>query len=364
MVPCPAAGCDPAHGGLHAVRFAGEIARNQGFAMRLTSGNRYYRGPASDHFDGQRFFNPDGVPPGGLFDLLRWQLSGRRARWPAQFPSPYPPAKPVSRLDGDAVRITMVGHATLLVQTAGLNILTDPVWSPRASPLAYAGPRRVNPPGIAFGDLPAIDLVLLTHNHYDHCDIATLRRLAAAHDPLVVTPLGNDAIVGAAVPGLRVVTLDWGGRVEVGPLAIHAEPVHHWSARRMGDRCHALWAAFHIAGPAGGIYHVGDTGFHGGRHYRQLAERHGPVRLALLPFGAIEPRWFMAGQHQDPDEAVEGMVLCQARQVAGHHWATFQLTDEAIDEPRRRLHAALDRRGIPRERFRPMLPGEVWDVPP
>ncbi len=327
------------------------------------SGNRYYKGPPSDHFDGKTFFNPDGIPPGRFADLLKWQLGNGRHKWPRTFPSPHAPARPERRIEGNGLRVTMVGHATLLIQTAGLNMLTDPVWSERVSPLSFAGPKRVNPPGIAFDDLPPIDIVLLSHNHYDHLDVATLRRLQRAHDPLVVTPLGNDTIVRAAVPAMRFAVGDWGDRVGHDHVAVHFEPAHHWSARGAGDRRMALWAAFVVEAPGGRVYHVGDTGFHEGRNYRGVAEKHGDIRLAILPFGAYEPRWFMKGQHQNPQEAVAGMELCGARWVAGHHWATFQLTDEAIHHPRDALHAALDAQGVTRERFRPMLPGEVWDVP-
>ena len=332
-------------------------------ASRAGGANRYYSGPASDHFDGALFFNPDGQPPGAFADLLRWQFGGGRAKWPAAFPSPFEPARPVQRVEGGALTVTMVGHASLLIQVAGLNILTDPVWSERCSPVSFAGPKRVNAPGIAFDDLPPIDLVLLTHNHYDHLDVPTLRMLKAAHDPLVLTPLGNDAIVTAAVPGIRVAAHDWGDGVDLGPARIHVEPVHHWSARGMGDRRMALWAGFVIETDAGNIYHVGDTGFHSGVNYRAAAQKHGAFRLAILPVGAYEPRWFMEPHHQTPDEAVEGMLLCNAAHVAGHHWGTFQLTDEPIEEPRERLAQALAGRGVAPERFRPMLPGEVWDVP-
>lgn len=333
-------------------------------ARSANAANRYYSGPITDHFDGKLFFNPGGRPPGRLAELLRWQLGGGRAKWPARFDSPFAPARPDPRIEGEGLRVTMVGHATLLIQVAGLNLLTDPVWSERASPFAFAGPKRVNRPGIAFQELPPIDAVLLSHNHYDHMDLATLARLKTAHDPLVITPLGNDAIVRRAVPDMRFETRDWGGTVELRPgFLVHFEPIHHWSARGMGDRRMALWAGFVVETPAGLIYHVGDTGFHGGINYQAAAKRHGGFRLAILPFGAYEPRWFMEPHHQDPDEAVEGMKLCAATHVAGHHWATFQLTNEPLEEPRDRLHAALEREGIARERFRPMLPGEVWDVP-
>jgi L-ascorbate metabolism protein UlaG (beta-lactamase superfamily) len=328
---------------------------------RAAAGNRYYTGPVSDHFDGKVFFNPGGTPPASFTDLLRWQFGGGKVAWPDTFESPYPPAKPEARVDD--LRVTMVGHATMLLQAAGVNMLFDPVWSDRASPVSFAGPKRINAPGIAFEDLPRIDIVLVSHNHYDHLDVATLARLKADHDPLVVTPLGNDTIIRRAVPDMRTVARDWGETAEFGPLTFHFEPVHHWSARGAGDRRMALWAGFVIDSPAGRIYHVGDTGFFGGRNYDAVREKHGAIRLAILPFGAFEPRWFMEPQHQNPEEAVEGMERCGAAFVAGHHWATFRLTDEGIEEPRNRLYAALDARGIARKRFRPMLPGEVWDVP-
>jgi L-ascorbate metabolism protein UlaG (beta-lactamase superfamily) len=328
------------------------------------SANRYYSGPASDHFDGSLFFNPGGKPPGRFTDLLRWQFSGNRAKWPAAWPSPYPPAKPQSRIEGDALRLTMVGHASMLIQTAGLNILTDPVWSERTSPFSFAGPKRVNAPGIAFADLPPIDIVLVSHNHYDHLDLATLKQLKESHDPLVITPLGNDAIIGRAAPGMRLSVHDWGDRVGAGNgTAIHIEPAHHWSARGGRDRRMALWAGFVIETAGSKVYFAGDTGFHDGINYRLMAEKHGGFRLAILPIGAYEPRWFMAPQHQNPQEAVQGMKLCNAAYAAGCHWGTFHLTDEPIDEPATKLAEALAAQGLPETRFRAVRPGEVWDVP-
>lgn len=326
---------------------------------RARSTNPYYNGPASDHFDGVRFFNPGGTPPNGFGDLMRWRFGGTRAPWPASVPVATK-ATPDPRVQD--MRVTMVGHATMLVQVAGMNILTDPVWSPRVSPVSFAGPKRVVDPGVDFDALPPIDVVLLSHSHYDHLDIATLKRLEPM-DPLVITPLGNDAILRSAGVTLRMATGDWGDRVDLGPVAVHFEPCHHWSARGMNDRSMALWASFVVTTPAGTVLHIGDTGFDDGRPYRHLPARYGDIRAAILPVGAYEPRWFMRGQHQDPDEAVQGFKLSGARHAIGHHWGVFQLTDEGREAPLSALAGALAQHGVSTDVFRPLAPGEVWDIP-
>ncbi len=326
------------------------------------SRNPYYTGPASGNFDGTRFFNPDGSAPKGLSDLLRWQFGGGKTAWPDMAQSPFPQTRPDLQVEGSALRVTMVGHATLLIQTAGQNILVDPVWSERASPVAFAGPKRVNAPGIAFDALPPIDVVLVSHNHYDHLDLDTLSQLRQRHNPLVITPLGNDSIIRQRSSDMRNETGNWGDTVRFRDLTFSLEPCHHWSARGMNDRSMALWAAFVIDGPAGKILHVGDTGFDQGRPYRNARDRHGPIKLAILPVGAYEPRWFMKDQHQNPGEAVEGFMLSGADHALGHHWGTFRLTNEGMDAPREMLVEALAQRGIAADRFHPLQPGEVWNL--
>ena len=326
--------------------------------------SRYYQGPVSDHFDGERFFDPFGVPPRSRRDLLRWHLErrGTRAKWPASAPSPYAD-RPPPRVDGASWRICYVGHASFLIQTAGCNILLDPVWSQRASPFRFLGPRRVNDPGIAFADLPPIDVVLVSHAHYDHLDLATLSRLAAAHRPRVITPLGNDAIMRRHDPAIAAEACDWEARIELGAgLAVTAVATRHWSARNLSDRNMALWASFVVESPGGRIYFVADSGYGEGRHFRKTREHHGPLRLAILPIGAYEPRWFMRDQHMNPAESVQAFLDCGAKLGLGHHYGTFQLTDEAIDAPLVALAEALTATGIPAERFRTLRPGQVWQL--
>jgi L-ascorbate metabolism protein UlaG (beta-lactamase superfamily) len=324
--------------------------------------NAYYQGPVSDHFDGVRFFNPAGHEPKGLGAFLRWHFLEPAEAWPATWPSEHRD-RPPARVEGKRLRIAFVGHATFLLQTGGLNILLDPVWSERASPVGFAGPRRVNAPGVAFDDLPRIDVVLVSHNHYDHLDVATLGRLWQRDRPRIVTPLGNDTIIAAATPGIAAEPYDWGGVVQLAPeVTVHVEPSHHWSARGTSDRRHALWASFVVTNGQRKVYAVADTGFGDGRTFRHVAARHPGLDVALLPIGAYEPRWFMKGQHVDPEEAVRAFMLSGAARALGHHWGTFRLTNEAIDAPPQALATALFRHGIAAERFRAMRPGEVVEL--
>ncbi len=335
--------------------------------------NPYYAGPVSDHFDGTRFFNPGQPRTDRRFtDLLKWQFGGERAKWPDHVP--VEPAVPVSRVPG--LRATMVGHASVLIQVGGLNVLTDPVWSDRVSPFTFAGPKRVAAPGIRFEDLPPIDLVLLSHNHYDHCDIATLRRLHRHHTPKVVTALGNDVLLSRAVPGIDVVAGDWGdeitlsdwrgrGRGTAGageghstPASIAIVPAHHWSRRSFGDTRQCLWCGFVLKTGGRTVYFAGDSGYGGGQIFRDIGERHGAPDLALITIGAYAPRWFMEPQHMNPEEAVKTFTDVGARQAVAIHWGTVQLTDEPHDEPANLMMQSLADAGISDDRFRPLMPGE------
>lgn len=329
------------------------------YAARASGRNPYYNGPISDHFDGLHF--SDGRPiTKGFREFFRWQLEGGREAWPARYPTP-PQDKPPERVDG--MRIVLIGHATYLIQVAGLNIITDPVLSERASPVSFAGPKRVNPPGIAFADLPKIDMILITHNHYDHLDLASVHRIHDRDRSRIIAPLGNDTIIRAKRPDIAVDAHDWDDVVALGrDVVTRLVPSYHWSARGALDRRMALWCSYIIETPLGKIYHVGDTGYHDGSLFRKHGEAHGPFRIALLPIGAYEPRWFMADNHMNPDEAVQVMLSLRAEQALGHHWGTFQLTNEGVERPLEALTAAVAAPGLHPERFVAARPGTVWET--
>lgn len=322
----------------------------------------YYTGPVSDHFDGKRFFGPVRSGRKSLSQILRWRLGGKRAVWPRSVDNPDPdPVLP--QAEPGTVRVTMIGHVSCLIQLEGVNLLVDPVWSERASPMRFAGPKRVRKPGLAIDDLPPIDLVLVSHNHYDHLDLKTLRTLVDKHDPIIVTPLGNDVIIRTAVPRARTVALDWDERSDWQHLSVTAVPVQHWSARGFRDRNAALWAGFVLNWREHAIFIAGDTGFGAGWWAQRARRKDRPYDLAILPVGAYEPRWFMEDAHMMPEEAVASFDLLNARHALGCHFGTFNLTDEPVEEPLQRLGQELDRLVIDRARFRTLKPGEGWTVP-
>lgn len=279
-------------------------------------------------------------------------LLERKTPWPAHID--VPPQVPPSLNSADAV-VTFIGHSTFLIQTAAGNIITDPMYSDRAGPYSVLGPRRVRPPAVLFERLPPISIVLLSHNHYDHCDLPTLAALASRFDPVVVTPLGNGPLVRSA--GIRrVEELDWWQESTVGGVPVTATQAHHFSARGPFDRNRALWSGFALRAGKASIYFAGDTAY--GSFFREIRRRLGPPDLALLPIGAYEPRWFMHSVHMNPAEAVEAHMNLEATESIGMHFGTFQLTTEGIDEPLRALDEARRASGVPESRFRTLAFGE------
>jgi L-ascorbate metabolism protein UlaG (beta-lactamase superfamily) len=324
----------------------------------------YYRGPETDHFDGERFANPDagsgGRPHGSPARFFnRWIGGDERAAWPEHVP--VSPSRPPARVEGGRMLVTWIGHATVLVQTGGLNILTDPIWSDRASPFSFVGPKRVRAPGVRFEDLPKIDLVLVSHNHYDHLDLATLKRLWERDRPTIVTSLGNDTIL--AQEGVKAIAADWRATVSIGGKAkVRILRNHHWSSRWSVDRNRALWSAFAVDLPGGAIFFAGDTGWGDGRWIEEAA-RAGPYRLAIIPIGAYAPRDFMKSNHIDTAEAVSLFEALAPAAALGIHWGTFQLTFEPIEEPRQRLEALKRSRAIAPGRFVAPEAGRSFEVP-
>ncbi|NPU84466.1 MAG: hypothetical protein HPY65_08240 [Syntrophaceae bacterium] len=317
-------------------------------------------GRTSNHFNGEVFFNPvvqgQSLPQGteqrrGFSRWVwRWIFSDDWPRWPeaASFPAGPPPAARVSRGD---LRVTPVGHATFLIQMDGINILTDPIWSERCSPVSWAGPRRYRAPGIRFDDLPSIDVVLVSHNHYDHLDLPTLKRLAGKGVPRTVTALGNGDLIRES--GLTTVeVLDWWQTVRLSAdITVTLVPAQHFSSRTLWDRNRTLWGGFVVTGPSGSVYFAGDTGY--GPHFREIARRFGPIRMALLPIAPFNPqrakepsRTRFPNVHMGPDEAVQAHLDLGARVSIAAHFQVFQLGWDAFDEAPNGIVSTLKERNL------------------
>ncbi len=314
-----------------------------------------YRGAKSDHFDGRRFHNLQTTAHAGFSDMVRWMANRDQGPW-HKWREITPAAPPPRRVAGGALRVTWVNHSTFLIQTEGLNILTDPIWSERCSPVSFAGPRRHHAPGIRFEDLPPIDVVLISHNHYDHMDAPTLARLTREHHPRIVAGLGNSAFLKKALRH-EAVDLDWWQSTELSPgVRVHAVPAQHFSSRGTTDRDANLWCGFVLETPHGPIYFAGDTGW--GPHFAMIRERFGAMRLALLPIGAFRPEWFMCSVHISPKDAVRAAQALDAATSIPMHYATFHLGDDGQDEPAQVLRQELAR--APGVRFAVLDPGAMW----
>lgn len=315
-----------------------------------------------------------------LAEVLRWRWEASRRGHPPRPQVPTPQVAPnLEFLHHNAglgctmqPAVTWIGHATVLAQLGGLNLLTDPVFSPRVSPVAFAGPRRHQAPGLSMHQLPRIDLVLASHNHYDHLDDASIRTLAAqpGGPPLFVVPLGLKAWLAAR--GVQhAVELDWWDSHRIGEVEVVLVPAQHWSGRGLNDRMKTLWGGFVLLAPDCHLFFAGDTGYSRDfddirRHFapRQTAAAGGGFDIALLPIGAYEPRWFMAEQHVNVHEAVQIHRDLGAKRSLGVHWGTFELTDEALDEPPRVLAAVRSAQGIDEQAFFVLPIGGTRLVPP
>jgi len=328
-----------------------------------------WRGEKSDHFDGRFFYNQprkwdlDGKPQAEHRSpamMRQWLLTRTPAKWPVWVDIPEQP-KPSARVEGNyELRATFINHATVLLQSAGLNFLTDPVWSERCSPFPFAGPRRVHRPGVAWDDLPKIDVVLLSHNHYDHLDVPTLKNIWRRDKPLILTGLGVGGFL--ASQGINALELDWWQQHAVQNHLIHFVPAQHFSGRSVSDFHRTLWGGFVLQTPTGPVYFAGDTG--DGPHFQQIYDKFGAMRFSLLPIGAYLPRWFMSLVHIGPEEAVNAHRILRSSLSLGIHWGTFHLADESRDQPLRDLACALSSQEVDADRFICLQPGAAIDVPP
>jgi L-ascorbate metabolism protein UlaG (beta-lactamase superfamily) len=324
------------------------------YSMACSSSSEY---KTSDHYNGKIFFNPsDEEAPKSFLSVIKWKFTSSPADWPKKIDPPYTLAIPAQ--SSEKLIITFVNHASFLIQVDGLNILTDPVWSKRVSPLSFAGPSRVHPPGIEFDKLPKIDIVLISHNHYDHMDSETIKMLDDKFSPKYIVPLANiDKMKSFGAK--NILELDWWDSLQINPdFKVSLAPAKHWSGRTLTDKREALWGSFFIVTKKEKIYFAGDSGY--GPHFAEIYKRLGAPTLALLPIGAYEPRWFMKGMHMNPEEAVLAHLDLESKLSIGMHFGTFQLTDEAIDTPGKDLSMALDKLKV--NNFKTINPGTSLEL--
>lgn len=318
------------------------------------------RFPVSDHCDGERFFNSTGVQARSFSTLPRWwweQWKNKTlVRWPKSVPLTRTPKLPTAVPAGQ-VAVTFIGHSTFLLQFDGLTVLTDPIFAEYAGPFGRLGPKRVRPPALKLEQLPPLDAVLVSHNHYDHLDLDTLRWIARERRPLFVTTLGNKAWLETR--GVtNVVELDWWQAHRArADLEVVCTPAHHFAARTPWDRCKTLWGGLYLRTAAGPLFFCGDSGW--ASHFAEIREKLGAPALTLMPIGAYEPRWFMTPVHMNPDESVRAHVALGTRQSIGMHFGTFQLTDEGIDAPLEALAAARKAQGVAEADFTTLDFGET-----
>ena len=323
------------------------------FLLTLSACTPRYKGPITDHFSGKKFINP-GVPERTEGGLLKWLLHRDKGPWPEQ-PDAFVGSRPATRVEGDSLVLTFVNHSTFLIQTSGLNILTDPVWSKRVGPTSWLGIKRKRPPGLRFEDLPPIDVVLLSHNHYDHLDLTTLKKLVRAFNPLIITPLGV-SYLPKSVGGRTARELDWTDTVHVtDKLKITCTQAQHTSNRGIFDRDESLWCGYLLHTSFGITYFCGDSGY--GPHFKKIGEQARRdageigVKLALLPIGSYRPEWFMAPVHVSPAGAVQAFIDLNAQQAVSIHFGTFQQGDDGLFEPVDELRKALKAKNIPEKQF-------------
>jgi len=318
----------------------------------------------SDHFDGKKFVNPDDAGTHHYGEVLKWWLGGNdRGVWYdydkndlSNFPAPSP------SVGHGKHRITFINHATFLIQINGQNILTDPVWSFRASPYQWIGPKRKRPAGIDFDDLPQIDTVLLSHNHYDHLDIDTVKRLKNRFDPQFIVPLGVERYLHRQGVD-QTIRMDWWDKYGLGhETKLTAVPARHFSGRGLFDRNKTLWCGYVLENPSGNIYFAGDTGY--GDFLKEIKQQVGPINTSILPIGAYKPRWFMEAIHMSPEEAVKAHQEIQSQKSIAMHFGTFPMADDGMYEPLEDLKKARRQYRVSEREFLTLRQGESFCYKP
>lgn len=293
--------------------------------------------PESSHFDGDEFHNEPQGEVVGLTDVLWWQLTADAVPWPDWVPTAT--TKPAPVAPPGEVLVTFINHSTFLIQVDGVNLLTDPIWSERVSPFGFIGPKRHHAPGVRFEDLPPLDAVVVSHDHYDHLDQATIAALTEHSDPRIFVGLGQERHL-TGIPA-NVTALDWWQCTRVKGIEVCAVPAQHNSRRGAFDANETLWVGYWLKAPSGSFYFAGDTG--AGPHFEQIRTRLGAPCIALLPIGAYLPRWFMAPNHISPADAVEAHDTLRATTSIAMHFGTFRQADEGMYQPIVDLRTALER---------------------
>ena len=317
-----------------------------------------YQGPVMEYFDGEQFHNERPNDKNWL-DVFGWWLNRDPGYWTEW--QDLEQAVPVERIGTGDLRATFINHSTVLVQTDSVNILTDPVWSYRVTPVSFVGPKRHRPPGVKFEDLPKIDMVVISHNHYDHMDMPTLERLRDAHDPIILVPLGNKEFMNEQ--GFdNVVELRWWEEHQFNDFTTTFVPAEHFSNRGACDRNTSLWGGYVFHSEGGPVYFVGDTGF--GSFFEKIRDEFGPMRFSMIPIGAYKPRWFMKPVHVNPEEAVLAHRILESAQSMGIHYGTFQQAEDSEYDPVVDLRDAMIKYGIAPGEFLPITNGKYLDIPP
>lgn len=313
--------------------------------------------PLSDHYDGKHFFNEDRtvVLKNGWMNVLKWRFKEKRTPWPKFIDDGAPVNLPLS-IKPNHPAITFINHATFLIQFPEINILTDPVFSKRVSPFRWMGPQRMRSPGIPLNKLPKIDIVTISHNHYDHLDIASLKKLQKLFQPLFVVPLGNAKLLKSK--GMRnVIELDWWESTTVKNCEVVLVPAQHWSARGFHDRCKSLWGGYVYRSHRAQIFFAGDTGYN--RHFKEVYEKYGAMTVSLLPIGCYQPRWFMKEHHMNPEESVMAHLDLHSKLSIGMHFGTFCLADEGHEHPLAALAEGLKMHQVDQDAFITLRHGET-----